>query len=684
MKFTYNWLKDFVEIKISSRALAEKLTMAGLEVTSLEGRGGDFIFEIEVTSNRPDWLSVIGIAREVAAITGKKLKLPKIGHSRKKKDQNYGLSTTDYRPLSIKIENNKDCPLYTAKIIEGIKVGPSPDWLKKRLELVGCRSVNNIVDITNYILFERGEPLHAFDLDKLNSSAIIVRRAKAGEKIITIDKESRMLNTDILVIADKEKPIAIAGIMGGKYTEVTENTKSVLLEAAVFNPIIIRRARQALGLQSESAYRFERSVNPDIVENASQRAVELIHNIAGGKCILSKSLGESKSKSRNVALNLPTVNKTLGLNITATGVKKILNNLGFEAEIKAKNNLLVKIPTHRQDVNRDMDLIEEVARIYGYENIPKSSPQVSPRVTPWETRDFISLVKNILVGLGLNEVITYSLIDKELLKIFEPGPGEAEIEIMNPLSQEQGILRPRLIPSLTRCVARNLNQKQERVFIFEIAKVFSSGGQPKEELFLGIALSGARSLFFEQGLVKDPVSLLHLKGILEVLFERLGIKNYDFCAKENPCSFDIRVNKEKIGAMAKVQKNILGNLDIKNKDLFALELSLDRFFSYAQLKKKFAVLAKYPGITRDISFILKEDIAARDILAAIEESGKPLLMNVAITDYYKGQQIPQGFRGLTVSCLYRSNERTLTEAEINPAHTLICDLLQQKFGAQIR
>ena len=585
--------------------------------------------------------------------------------------------------LKIEVENKKDCPLYIAKIIEGVKVGPSPDWLKKRLELVGCRSVNNIVDITNYVLFEYGEPLHAFDLDKLSPDAIIVRRAKANEKIVTIDGEQRMLNSDILVIADKEKPAAIAGIMGGKDTQVSGSTKNILLEAAVFNPLIIRRARQATGLQSESAYRFERSVNPDIVENASWRAVELIHNISGGKCILSKSSGMPKSKSRNIALSSPTVNKILGTDITAAGIKKILNSLDFKAKAKGENNLSVGIPSHRQDVNLEIDLIEEISRIHGYENIPKTLPMVAPQVSLTETRDLVSLVKNILVGLGLNEVITYSLIDKELLRIFGWEQASAEIEITNPLSEEQEILRPNLSPSLIRCVARNINQKQDYINIFEIAKVFSAN-PPKEELVLGIALCGRRSLLLEQGSIKDPVTLLHLKGILEILFERLCIKNYAFYAKENAYSIDIFVNKEKIGRMAKIQKNILDKLDIKNKDVFALEFSLDKVFSCAMLKKKFVSLAKYPGITRDISFILKEDAAAKDILAAMEEKGRPLLISAEIADYYRGKQIPAGFRGLTLSCFYRSNERTLTEAEINPVHTLICDLLQQRFEAKIR
>ncbi len=679
MKVTYNWLKDFVDIKISPQALADKLTMAGLEVTSLEEKAGDCVFEIEITSNRPDWLSIIGIAREVAAITGRKLKLGSrfsVLGSRKYRAAKTG-------QINIIIEDKKDCPLYTAKIIKDVKVGVSPDWLKKRLELIGCRSVNNIVDITNYILFETGEPLHAFDLDKLSQDTIIVRRAKPNESITTIDGESRKLSPDILVIADKIKCVAIAGVMGGKYTEVSTATKNVLLEVAVFNPIVIRKGRQAIGLQSESAYRFERSVNPATVEYASSRAAELISKLAGGKCVCAKSSAKSVSQVRKIALCTPTVNKMLGINLSAAQIRRILNSLRFKTKGRAKNNLSVEIPSHRQDVNLEIDLIEELARIYGFENIPKTLPVVTPSLSKDKTQDLVSISKNILRGLGLNEAITYSLIDKELLKKFSLGTQESVIEIMNPLSEEQEILRPTLIPSLVRCVAVNLNQKQEFVNIFEMAKTFSHN-QHKEELSLGIAMSGTRQLRLTQGLIREQVCFLHLKGILQALFEGIGIKNYDFIIKDNPSMVDVCVNKQRVGVLVNISKDTLSSLDIKNKEVFAAEISLEKLFPGASLQKKFLPLPKYPGIARDISLILKDDYALKDLLTAIEEKGKPLLSSVKIVDYYSGKQIPAGYRGMTLSCFYRSNERTLTDAEINPLQAMICELLQQKFGAKIR
>lgn len=685
MKVTYNWLKDFVEMKIPPKQLAEKLTMAGLEVTSLEEKEGDFIFEIEVTSNRPDCLSVIGLAREVAAITGKKLKLPKVsGHQVTLPVRQTG-GSSGRQLFSIKIENKKDCPLYTAKIIKDVKVRPSPNWLKQRLGLIGCRSVNNIVDITNYVLFTYGEPLHAFDSDKLSSDTIVVRRGKKDEKITTIDGEEKTLNPDILVIADREKAVAIAGIMGGKDTEVTESTKNILLEGAAFNPIIIRRGRQKLGIQTESSYRFERGIDLESVEFASGQATKHIREIAGGRFALAKGSLLPKRKKKTINLSLTDVKKILGVNIPVSKIKTILINLGFKLRTKKENNFTVEIPSFRCDVNLEIDLIEEIARIFGYEKIPKTLPKVSLQITANGIEDLVSLTKNILAGLGLNEVITYSLIEGDLLQDLGMKETPPTIEILNPLSKEQEILRPRIIPGLVGCVANNLNQKQAYVNIFEIAKVFSVAAESlKEELVLAIALCGVKSLLLEQGLIKEEVGLLHLKGIFEVLFERLGIKDYKFNSKDNPSQILIYVNKEKIGIMKIFSRNRLEKLDIKNKDVLVVEVSLDKLFSYANLSKKFAALPIYPAMSRDISFILREGIAIDEVLKSMREKGSPLLREVKIVDYYKGKQIPSGYRSLTVSCLYRLDERTLTEAEINPVHSLVTFVLADKFSAQIR
>jgi len=676
VKVTYNWLKDFLNIKISPEVLAKELTMAGLEVVSLEEAQGDFIFEIEITSNRPDWLSVLGVAREVAAITKAKLKIADI--------QEPKIATQDILPARISILDQQGCSFYSLRVIRDVKVGPSPSWLKKRLELLGCRSVNNVVDITNYCLFALGHPLHAFDLDKLNLATLIVRRAKALEKITTIDNQQKLLSPEILVIADRDRPVAIAGVMGGKDTEVTFGTRNIALESAVFNPVLVRRGRQKLGLQSESAYRFERGVDLENAKNASLMAQKLICELAHGKPSGKKSLGASKPLSASVKLDVTYVNRVLGTKITTLQIKQILSRLGFIYKIQTKHILLVKSPTFRQDIKSSIDLVEEIARIYGYGEIPQTLPAVKPSRKVLDKQDVVFEIKNILSSLGLNEAITYSLVDRQLLARFEISNPSGLIEILNPLSKEQEILRPTLLPSLVRCLAYNLNQQQEYVNIFEVANIFLSNRQvTHEELSLGIALCGAKSSLVQQGLIKEEVTLLHLKGILERLFNKLGIPGYDFKNK-GVGQISVVVGQQEVGTMLDLSNHVLAAFDIKNKQVILAQISLDKVFAFIDVQKKFLEISRYPAITRDISFIVQEDVSVKDLIRAIEEQGLPLLYLAKVVDYYQGKQIPAGFRGLTISCVYRAADRTLTEEELAPKHNFICALLEEKFGIKPR
>ncbi|MFA5311033.1 MAG: phenylalanine--tRNA ligase subunit beta [Candidatus Omnitrophota bacterium] len=674
MKFTYNWIKDFVDIKLPAEKLADKLTMAGLEVVSLDKRDGDYVFEVEITSNRPDWLSILGISREVAAVTGSRLKIPEI--KRKIKAQKLPA-------LTIEIEDKKDCSLYTARIIRDITVAPSPDWLRKRLELVGFRSVNNVVDITNYCLFELGEPLHAFDLDKVAQDKIIIRRARAGEKITTIDGNIRNIDRGSLVIADSLRPLALAGIMGGKESEVTSSTKNVLLEAALFNPVLIRRMRQAHAIHSESGYRFERGIDPQIVNKASQRAAVLMEEACGGREVYFKSSGLTNTKERTVILKACNVERVLGLRINNSKIKHILSSLGFKVSGRGKSDLAIAVPSFRQDVSLEEDLIEEVSRILGYENIPSTLPRVMPSINIRENRSLVFDIKNILIGLGLNEAATYSLIDSRVLNEFSPSVNP--VGIMNPLSREQEVLRSTLIPGLTRAIAYNLNQKQEYAALFEAANVFfNKDNSPCAELRLGIALSGAKRMLFNDSAIKDELGLLNLKGVLESLFVRFKIQGYEFRALNQEGKARIFIDNEEIGYMQALSPNLLEKLGIKNKKVFVLEISLDKLLTFCRAQHKYVPLPKYPGITRDISFIFKKGNSMKDILIKLEEKGQPLLKGLRIVDYYEGKQIPQGFRGLTLECVYGSSQRTLTEEEVMPVHSLLCLVLREQPGVELR
>ncbi len=676
MKVTYNWLKDFIPIKLSPQSLAERLTMAGLEVVGLHEESGDYVFEIEITSNRPDWLSVIGIAREVAAITGVKLMTPK----GKQRTATKNLKSSS--PLSIAVHDVRDCPLYTAKLIREVTVAPSPEWMRKRLELVGCRSINNIVDITNYLLFELGEPLHAFDADSLEGEAVVVRRARGGEKIVSIDDKERVLSSDTLIIADKKKPIAIAGIMGGKFTEVGSGTRSVLLEAAVFNPTVVRRGRQALGLQSESAYRFERGVDSAMVRIASLRAATFIQQFAGGICCLDKEKGAKVLPARKILFPMGDIERVLGVSIPPTRIKSILEGLQFSVNRKAQGVFSVRVPSFREDVQASVDLVEEVARIYGYEKMRATLPRavIAERIPG--TRDFFSLVRTILAGLGLYEAITYTLVDKDWLD----GKAMAHaIEILNPLSKEQGVLRPDIISSLLGCLEHNFNQKQDHVMLFEVSKVFAwEGDFPGEKWVLGLALCGTRSLLMERGAEQENIGMTQMKGIIETLCDRLGIKACQWEVSEDARKIAFGVNGTRAGTIWYFKKDTVEKFDIKNKDVFVAELSLDILVAAADLKKHFVPLPKYPAIARDISMVVKENTSVADILQAIQKKAGMLLKGLGVIDFYKGEQIPSGFKGLTISCSYRAEDRTLTETEIAPLHESVAVLLRETFGAQIR
>lgn len=673
MKITYNWLKNFVGINIPALSLADKLTMAGLEVVSIEEKQGDFVLEIEITSNRPDWLSLLGIAREVSVLTNKKLKLP--AHP---KDNQFSRE----KEFSLEITDKKDCPFYHARIIKGLNVVASPDWIREKLELIGCRSVNNIVDITNYVLFEMGQPMHAFDLDKITGKKIFVRRARSGEKIITIDNNERILNKDILIIADEVKPLAIAGIMGGRESEVTDKTENILLETAVFNPILVRRARQALGLQSESSYRFERGVDLCLAQKASLRSAQLIAEVCHAERSTCRSVGRKFIRERNILLWFSSVERVLGINVEPEKMKRILSGLGFVVSNRGKNAFLVGVPSFRQDVKIEQDLIEEIARIYGYQKIPVSLPKVPVSVTPNRRGCLVSILKNSLTGLGLSEAITYSLTDNRPLS--EQDASLEVVELMNPLSQEQGYLRASLLPGLIRSAAYNFNQKQDYVCLFEVANVFiRTQDYPVERLNLGIVLSGEKKVLLKDNTIRDELGIYHLKGVIEKTFWRMGVNECIFTQGQQGKT-SIYSGKEMLGEILILKGGAAERFGIKNKAVLAAEINLEKLFSRASLGRSYVPAPKYPSIVRDISFIINKDTSIEKIISLLKEKGLPLLRDVQVTDYYQGRQIPQGHRGLTLSFIYGSNERTLVEEEVSPLDALIRDTLISTFGVKIR
>lgn len=679
MKVTYNWLKEFVQIRMPAGKLAQRLTMAGLEVTSLEAKGGDFVFEIEVTSNRPDWLSIIGIAREVAAITGKKLKLdPRSSMLAARKNKRVSSLEQRASKLEIKVENKRDCPLYIAKIIKGVRVRPSPAWMQKRLKLIGLRPVNNIVDITNYLLMETGQPMHAFDLGKIKDNTIFIRRANNSEKIITLDSQQHNLASDILVIADKEKPIAVAGIMGSRESEVSNATRDILLEAAVFDPVITRRACRWLGVSSESSYRFERGVDIYTTDFAAQRATQLILKLAAGRLTFSKSTPLPQQKDKNILLEKSQVNGVLGVKYSSTEIKHALTLLGFSVKQNV-NNFKIKVPAFRADVNQAIDLIEEIARIQGYENIPVKLPKIIPqeRRAPALTWEKIKLIKDILISQGICEALTYSLINRELAA--ELGYADNQLTfIANPLTRQQEILRPSLIFGLLSCIAENLNQKQKDIRIFEISKGFLAS---RESLFLGLA-----------ALSNNEFNLLHLKGALELLLKRLGISEFEFVSAKSAHLFfqkgnslSLVLNGRTCAELGIIKPSIQNKFDIKDS-LIAAEVDLEIIFSEAaKVSRRYIPLPRFPEVVRDLSIIVQEGISLGNIIKKIKTSGIAHLIEVSFKkDIYRGRQIPTGNIGVTLSCVYRAPDHTLTSEEVGISHQQILDILTREFSARLR
>ena len=713
MKVTQSWLKDFVEIKLSPKALADNLTMAGLEVTSLEEKEGDFVFEIEVTSNRPDWLSVIGIAREVGAITGKKLKALQAASCKlQAKTKSLRPEACGLKPFSIQVENRKDCPLYTATIIEGVKVVASPEWMQKRLRAIGLRPINNIVDITNYVLYETGQPLHAFDLDKIiahqRTSApahqleIVVRRAKNGEEITTIDGVTRKLDTEILVIADSDRPIAIAGIIGGKDTEVSEETKNILLESAGFSPTLVRRGARKLGVSTDSSYRFERKVDPQGVTLAAQRAAELITKLAGGKISYKcQSVKVSKCQEKKIKLSIEKSERILGIALPTAKIKQILAALGFKLATCSSQFVTISVPSFRQDVSIEEDLIEEIARIYGYGRIPSTLPYILPQfIEPLKLKQLAGQnpdarltyqLKNILTASGFSEVINYSLNPLDALKKNKTDGLIKPLAIENPLSKEQEILRPDLFFGLLNNSAYNLNRKNNRLKIFEVGRVFTTGKDIDllEKLVLGLAVCGRLHLDW-QSIDKRQAGLFDLKSCLEQVFSKLGIGGTEFIAEKFPlfrpgASFAVRLDNKKIGLIGEVDNFILENYDIKQKNIFAAQVYLQDLAPYCNFNKKFKPYSLYPSIRRDISLLVKKDIPYGRIKETINSCPQEgISCEAVLLEQYSGKQVPEGFQNLLISLEYSSFSRTLKDTEIDAIHREIIDKAIRDLGAKIR
>lgn len=681
MRISYNWLKDYVDIKLSPEKLAGLLTMAGLCVDSIHKKSDDSILEIEITSNRPDWLSYIGLAREVAAVAGKKLKVPQV------KSLSHHVTRS---PVAVKIRvgEKKLCPRYTARIIRNVKVGESPEWLKKRIEAVGLRSVNNIVDITNFCLLETGEPMHAFDLDKLSGKIIIVRKAAKGEKMVAIDGVERALDNDMLVIADDKDPVAIAGVMGGSRTEVSLQTKNILLEAAYFDPISVRRTSRRLALSTDSSYRFERRVDMENIVRASDRAARLILKLAQGEAGEFIDVGKTAQASKKIRLRLDRMNKIIGAEISPSRAKSILTSLGLKVKPLSKHILELIPPDFRYDLQKEIDVIEEVARIYGYENIPETIPPVfetGRRVAPEAEAD--RNMRGALVNLGLSEIITYSLLSRKMLDLAGL-PGDNVISVKNPLSSEQEVMRPTLIAGMLNSIRWNINRKMKDLKFFELGNVYfkEADNSFTERRHLAIGVTGQ----LYDGWIGHPraITLFDLKGIIETLFAQLGTKPFSVKEAQNivfspfSCA-SIEMEGREIGIIGQVDSKVLHDFDIKEA-VYVAEIDCAKLMKHVSLERCFKESPKLPSVIRDISISADKNIPNADIVSLIKGTAGGILKEVELIDRYGGGQIPEGKIGLTYRLEYRDPNRTLEDSDVQAAHSRIISALENNLRAALR
>jgi phenylalanyl-tRNA synthetase beta chain len=666
MKISLDWLKNYVQIDQNAETLAETLSELGFPTESIEYPDGDTVIDVEVTSNRGDCLSHIGIAREIAAATGRELKLPDIKLAQDKAE------AKDF--VEARIDCSDLCKRYTARIITGIKVGPSPDWMKKRLEAVGVRSVNNVVDATNYAMVETGQPPHAFDYDKLSGKQIIVRKAVKGEKLVSIDDTKCDLDENMLIIADADKPVAIAGVMGGLDTEVSETTTMILLEDAHFDPVTVRMTSRKLGISSESSFRFERHVDVERIDWASQRTAQLIIEVAGGKVV--KGVADayhSRPDETCVQMRISRLNSLLGIDIDSERAVEILAGLGLKPNLDG-DVVTCTAPSWRHDIYREADLIEEVARGYGYGNIPVQS-KIHIEVARADKREKVSCkLRNYLNGCGFYETINISFTDVETAEVFLDG-SKGHISVKDDSRKSANMLRQTLIGSLLNVLKSNYNAGNIPCRIFEIADTFEPSGQelPIEKTKISLVLDGD----FRQ-----------LRGVIDGL---ISVVNSEVNVEIKPAGFkwaqaagQIFVGGKQIGFAGVVSEQTAKKMDILQTVISVAELDLQDLLDLYMEAVAVKSLPRFPSIKRDLSLVVDEPVSWADITTAIAKKATDELEDVVFAGIYRGKPINPGKKSVTASLVFRDEEGTLKHETVDQFESSILDELKNSLGAELR
>lgn len=650
----------------------------------------DTLIEVDLTPNRPDCASVIGLAREVAAFANALLKKPVTATPH---------LTGQGLPFSVKVEDVAACPRYCARMVRKVKIGPSPWWLQQRLLAVGLRPINNVVDVTNFVMLEYGQPLHAFDFDKLAGGAIVVRRARAGETIATLDGITRQLDPGMLAICDAEKPVAVAGVMGGANSEVDGATTTILLESACFDAVITRRTASRLNMNTDASYRFERGVDPEGAPVAMERAIRLIAALAGGEIVADGvDSREGVKAPRTLTLRVGRTCDLLGIELDAATTAKTLESIEIRCAVGDPETITVEVPSFRVDLTREIDLIEEVARLTGYNEIPTTLPLVP---MTFSARDGLRTQRQELAGmmvaLGFHEAVNYSFVAPQHADLLALPPEDARrrtVSLLNPLAEDQSVMRTTLLPGLLENARRNIYHQQPDVRLFEVGKIFirrEVHEQPREEERLVAVLTGRRhpgAPRLRSG--SDGVDLFDVKGVVEEMAARLRLPQLTMVAAsavppyaDPELAMVIVAGDVVIGELGRISAAVQKGFGIK-QELFYLDLSCQALLDLAAAPKTFAPLPKFPAVQWDVAIVVPEQVPAGEMVAAITASNADYLEAVEIFDVFRGKNIGPGLKSVALAITYRAADRTLDDETVGTIHRNIIDLLLSRFNGQLR
>jgi phenylalanyl-tRNA synthetase beta chain len=670
MIVSWNWLTDYVRLDMPVEHLTERFALTGLNLEGFEDVGGDIAIDLEVTSNRPDCLAHIGIAREISVLYDRPLAIPAARPA--------ASGPPIEKRAGVSIEAADLCSRFTARVITGVKVGESPWWLKKRLETLGIRPISNIVDVTNYVMFECGQPLHAYDLDQLAENRLIVRRAKSGEKLTAINNRVYDLHPEMLVIADAARPVGLAGVMGGLDSEIGPKTQNILIESARFDAMSVRRTSRALSLFSPSSFRFERPLDPEVTEWASRRCAELILKTAGGTLHSgSIVLGTSSVDRPPVTLRFSQIARVLGISIEPATAVRILKSLGLELSSNEESSATFRPPSWRADLEREIDLIEEVARIHGYEHIPedRAVPLTSARRGPRERVE--SAVREFLIGEGFDEAVTFSLVEDKLAVPVGRGATVAPLKVEHSSRKRENALRQSVLPSLMAVRLHNESHGHFHTEMFEIAQVYLprvDRSLPDEPTRL--ALVSFRDFRQLKGLVEVLLDRLHIPG-------RLVARAIELDLFEPGRAAELLLGDAVIGYIGEVARSQLEKFGL-NESCGAVELDFDVLLSRANLVAQHRPLPPFPTVVRDLSLVVPRALSWGELEGTVEQAGGKTLEGVNYLDIFQGGNIPDDQQSVHFSMIFRHSERTLTGEEVERSVTAVVDACKSRFGAKLR